>query len=917
MIISHPILGPIKQDDFSFAALVKDTGTYPVLPSQMWHGGAHIAVDGTGGVQVRAIADGEVLAYRVPTEKPKDEKALEKHPLGYRGWSDDGFVLIKHQKESGANTPVVFYSLYMHLSKLAKRFKGAPGVVQTPAADDNLIKRKYQLGDLGSVYGKDHHMHFEIFTDEASLNSFFKRGKSDFLVDGQGRGEADIWGDVHFVIPKDTPYWTQYPETPDCPANKSTQSTLCVTIAYSRSAKLGKTENGNRLITTHNEGGAKIDQRSDPNFEYEIYKLAQKRFPQHISAGYELLRFGRVIGPDSLPADARNLQQIPLGFGRQGWVDLNRPEIKKLSDADFPYWHWKRITEEGGAFNPNDGKCEPAALLPLLDKNHDGLLAPLEFASFVRNEESRKRLSHAICKFPTEWDASDFEAHWGWLKAYFKNPAAREKELAQNHKTWLSTVQQRLAPLQANAEQQLKEVKDARQDILEDKDALDKCLQDNAKKKTDLEQKLKQQNEQLAKQKKNKVTKAEDIDKTTNAIFDTDGEIIAIQEQRAEIKQAIARIAERLETADQALIISEQTLANIKRDMQKIPGELNAADEEIKRADEDLKKNPPNPDSDKLWQEFKAHITALQFWDKVPGLPNVKQVWHFHPVAFVEHFRKCHWLSKEELEQIYPDSEGSNETGVLPLPQARERYRQEISKVMYKYGVTTRTKMTHFFGQGAVESFSLQIMVEPSNAPYRPASLAAETNGYYSDPRDFYYTHVQFYDRLHDNIDKEKLLDSKGNSVTISGSNEDKKKAATTIDRALSKAGDGQKFRGRGMKQLTGRYNYARYYVYRGWLRKDSFDSEWWPASPAKRPPIINDPQRIGTDSFNCIDAGGWFWEAGSSPNKFKSINSAITEEDVGDPAITRVTKSINGGTNGLSERIKQTQRIYKILGDS
>ena len=134
-----------------------------------------------------------------------------------------------------------------------------------------------------------------------------------------------------------------------------------MTMTYSRSARPGTIENGNRLITTYNEGGTKIDQRSDPNFEYEIYKLAQKRFPQHISAGYELLRFGRVIGPDSLPANARNLQEIPLGYGRQGWVDLNRPEIKKLSDADFPYWHWKRITEDDGPFNPNDGKCEPAA----------------------------------------------------------------------------------------------------------------------------------------------------------------------------------------------------------------------------------------------------------------------------------------------------------------------------------------------------------------------------------------------------------------------------------------------------------------------------------------------------------------------------------------------------------------------------
>ena len=137
---------------------------------------------------------------------------MEQHPLSYRGWSDDGFVLIKHEKESGANTKVVFYSLYMHLSRLANRFKGTPGAVQTPAADDNLIKRKRQLGELGSVYGKPHHMHFEIFLDEAGLNAFFKRGKKDYVVDGQGNGETDLWGDMHFVIPKGTVYHLQEPD---------------------------------------------------------------------------------------------------------------------------------------------------------------------------------------------------------------------------------------------------------------------------------------------------------------------------------------------------------------------------------------------------------------------------------------------------------------------------------------------------------------------------------------------------------------------------------------------------------------------------------------------------------------------------------------------------------------------------------
>lgn len=90
-------------------------------------------------------------------------------------------------------------------------------------------------------------------------------------------------------------------------------------------------------------------------------------------------------------------------------------------------------------------------------------------------------------------------------------------------------------------------------------------------------------------------------------------------------------------------------------------------------------------------------------------------------------------------------------------------------------------------------------------------------------------------------------------------------------------SGDGWKFRGRGLIQLTGRDNYTQ------------FGS-------------VNNPDYLSTPA-GAVASAAWFW------NK----NNLNQYADAGE--ITIMTKIINGGTNGLNDRIARYNAACKVFG--
>ena len=154
--------------------------------------------------------------------------------------------------------------------------------------------------------------------------------------------------------------------------------------------------------------------------EYDLYTTAKAISDAYPATGrpapsavYELLRFGRVIGPDALlPADVPHWRQVRYDGG-QGWVNLNATNVHKFSDADFPHWgRWSLIDDSADG----DSRCDSAAIRGWLDSDGNGKVSPAEARSRLSDNTVAPKLARAICKFPTEWNAATIDARWGWLK---------------------------------------------------------------------------------------------------------------------------------------------------------------------------------------------------------------------------------------------------------------------------------------------------------------------------------------------------------------------------------------------------------------------------------------------------------------------------------------------------------------------
>ena len=102
-------------------------------------------------------------------------------------------------------------------------------------------------------------------------------------------------------------------------------------------------------------------------------------------------------------------------------------------------------------------------------------------------------------------------------------------------------------------------------------------------------------------------------------------------------------------------------------------------------------------------------------------------------------------------------------------------------------------------------------------------------------------------------------------------------------DLGNTQPGDGMRYKGRGLIQITGRNNYAE-------------------CGKALGVDLITNPELLETNGLACRSAA-WFWAS-------RGLNDLADKGD-----FKRITKRINGGLNGYQERLAYHARAKMALG--
>ena len=188
--------------------------------------------------------------------------------------------------------------------------------------------------------------------------------------------------------------------------------------------------------------------------------------------------------------------------------------------------------------------------------------------------------------------------------------------------------------------------------------------------------------------------------------------------------------------------------------------------------------------------------------------------------------------------------------------QDAEQYIRDLEEVLPKHGITdSKLRLAHFFAQVLHESGCLRFDME--NLNYSAEGLRRVFGKYFKTQED-----CAACARQPERIANRVYANRIGNGDEASG--------------------DGWRFRGRGLIQLTGRQNYRAF-------------AEW-----VGDPRVMDDPDLVASEY--AVHSAVFFWDR-------NGLNTFADKDDV-----VGLTRKINGGENGLAHRRELLNKANGLL---
>jgi putative chitinase len=194
----------------------------------------------------------------------------------------------------------------------------------------------------------------------------------------------------------------------------------------------------------------------------------------------------------------------------------------------------------------------------------------------------------------------------------------------------------------------------------------------------------------------------------------------------------------------------------------------------------------------------------------------------------------------------------------------KDKYYSYFEQYCDKYQINNVERICHFLAQTNYESGYMNYIVE--NLNYSSKQL------------------LKVFPKYFKTIDEAKEFEYKGEKIA-------NKVYANRMGNSSEASGDGWKYRGRGLIQLTGKNNYLKF-------------SKWYNDSKI----FVDSPDLLLQPQFAVLSAF-FYWD-------IKNLNSYIVDNENAYNVCKALTKKINGGYNGLEERFRLYKKIRELYNE-